>query len=343
MMNLKFILTLLMLCSLIACKQKKIESTPEITKVRVARVSFEKTIFPVRTSGLLVPAREVKLSFKTGGIIAAIYEKEGATVKKGDFLAALDLSEIEAHAAQVANVYDKAVRDYSRARNLYADSVATLEQLQNAETLMNMARANREVAIFNMTHSKIFAPDNGVILKQLVESQENIAPGYPVFLFGTTGKQWKIKTGVADRDYVRISIGDSAKAALDAYPEVDFYAIVSKLGKSANPLTGTYEVELDLMPSDVRMASGFIASLEIFPSQAETFYNLPVEAVVEADGQTGYVFTVTDSSTAKKIKIKIAGIVGSMIAVSAGLDNITEVVIDGAPYLTDGEQVTIVR
>jgi len=342
-MKWKILLTLLMLCSAFACRQKKIEATTEIARVKVARISFEKTIFPIRSSGLVVSAREVKLSFKTGGIIESIYVNEGATVKKGYLLAALDLSEIKAQVTQTVNGYNKALRDYNRSKNLFADSVATLEQLQNAETAMNIAKANMEIANFNMNHSKIFAPDNGVILKQIVESNEIIAPGYPVFLFGITGKQWKIKTGLSDRDFIRITVGDTAKVTLDAYPGINLNAVVSQLGESANPLTGTYEVELDLIPANIRLASGFIANLEIFPSHAEAYYRLPIEAVVGAEGQTGYIYTITDSSTAKKIKINIAGFIGSMITVSSELGNIKEVVTDGASYLTDGEHVVVIK
>ena len=213
-MRWKIILALLILYSIIACKESTQKTSPEIARVRVVKVDKMKMSFPVHSSGLVVSDKEVKLSFKTGGIIEAIYADNGTSVKKGTLLATLNLSEIEAQVTQVTNGYNKAVRDYNRAKNLYTDSVVTLEQLQNAESAVNISKANMEIAAFNKNHSKIFAPDNGIILKRLVESNEIIAPGYPVFLFGTTGKHWKIKTGLADRDFVRTMPGDSASVSL---------------------------------------------------------------------------------------------------------------------------------
>lgn len=336
-------LMVLALFILYGCRQTTKETISEIDRVKMTRVVYEKMIFPIRSNGLVVPAKEIKLSFKTGGIIAELYVDNGATVKKGELLASLDLSEIDAQVSQIKNGYEKALRDYNRANNLYADSVVTLEQLQNAETAMNVAKANLEIATFNRNHAAIYAPDEGVILKRLVESNEMIAAGYPVFLFGTKGKYWKIKAGLADKDYVRTKAGDSAKVTFDVYPGIDFYATVSRVGESANPYTGTFEVELDIQPASYRLASGFVAGIEIFPARVDTFYRIPVEALVEAEGQSGYVYAVTDSSTAKKIKVQIAGIFGSSVAISDGLGSIDEIVTDGAAYLTDGAPVIIVK
>lgn len=332
------------LCSVNACRQAKIkESAVEPTRVKVAEISRKKMSFPILTSGLVVSAREVKLSFKTGGIIAGIFADEGTRVKKGELLAILNLSEIEALVNQVTNGYEKAVRDYNRVRNLYADSVVTLEQLQNAETAMNVSKASLEAATFNLNHSRIIAPENGTILKRLAENNEIISPGYPVFLIGTSGKYWKIKAGLADRDFVRIIPGDSARVKLDAYPGVNFKAVVNQVSEAANPLTGTYEIELDLQHTGHKLASGFVANLEIFPAEADTFFQLPVEALVETDGQTGYVFTVTDSMKAKKIKVSIARIYNSSIAVSGGSGEMMKVITEGAAYLSEGDRVTIIE
>ena len=331
-------------CTFTSCRQKTPEE-PALEKamVRVAEVRRERLSLPFHASGLVVPAREIKLSFKTGGIIAGIYVNEGARVGRGEVLATLNLSEIEAQVRQAANGYEKTIRDYNRVKNLYADSVATLEQLQNAETVMNVSKAVMEAANFNLEHSRIIAPDNGTILKKLAETNEVIGSGYPVFLFGTSGKGWKIRAGLADRDFVRISIGDSARVAMDAYPGENFSAVVSQISEAANPLTGTYEIELDLHSSGHKLAAGFVANLEIFPRKTERFLYLPVQALLEADGNSGYVFTVSDSMKAKKVKVSIVRIYNSSVAVTdePGIEG--RVVTEGTAYLSDGDRVIIVE
>jgi membrane fusion protein, multidrug efflux system len=326
------------------CKTVVNENTAsETLQVRVSPVSQEKVTVPIHSTGTLAASEEMKLSFKTGGIIAEIFVSEGSQVKKGDILASLNLSEIAAQVSQAENGYEKTLRDFDRAKNLYNDSVATLEQMQNAETALSVAKSTLQIAEFNLSHSKITAPEKGVILKQFVEKNELIAPGYPVFYFGTAGSSWKVKTSLSDRDIIRINAGDSAIVSIDPYPGVDFKAVVTQVGESANPMTGTYEIELKLNDTSHRFASGFIANVELYPALNETFWMVPVESVVEDDGPVAYVYTITDSLTAKKIKVDIAMIYGSQVAVSGGLEGVSGIVTEGAAYLTDGDRIEIIK
>lgn len=315
----------------------------QVPAVNVTDVSSETVSIPVQSGGILLPTEEMRLSFKTGGIVMQVMAEEGERVMKGDVLATLNLSEINAQVDLARSGFDKAQRDYNRARNLHADSVATLEQMENAATALSVARSNLEIARFNQTHSKITAPDNGIILKQFVRQNELVAPGYPVFLFGTSGKNWKVKTGISDRDIVKIIIGDSAVVTTDAWPGVSFPAIVEQIGEMADPLTGTYDTELLLMDKGYRLAAGFVVSVRIFPSDTESLMLVPVESVVEADGETGYVFSVDDSSRVHKIRVRVLTLLGDKAAIRSENRQLSRIVTGGAAYLRDGESVRIIK
>ncbi len=341
-MKKNYVIAVIILCCLLSCRQKAPEEAAvKRTPVRVADVQREKLRLTVTAGGIVVPAQEIKLSFKTGGIIAGIYVSEGARVSKGEVLAVLNLSEVDAQVKQVLNAYEKAVRDYNRVKNLYTDSVATLEQLQNAETAVSVSKAALEAANFNLEYSRIVAPEQGTILKQLAETDEIIAPGFPVFLFGASGKGWKIRTGLADRDFVRINRGDTALVTMDAYPGETLKATISQVSEAANPQTGTYEIELDLQPTGHKLASGFVVNLEIFPGKADSCIYIPVQAMVEMDGNRGFVFTVDDSMRAKKVQVSIIRIFQSSLAVSGGPDLSGRIITEGAAYLSDGDPIVL--
>jgi RND family efflux transporter MFP subunit len=242
---------------------------------------------------------------------------------------------------QDKNGFEKAQRDYNRAKNLYADSVATLEQMQNAETAMNVSKSVMEMAQFNLSHSRIIAPKSGIILRQLVKENELVASGYPVYALGISGKNWIIRTALSDRDIVKVNLGDSASVMIDAWPGQPFTAVVSQIDEASNPMTGTYEIELKLNETTNRLASGFIANIEIFPSRKVSYYLIPMASIVEAHGRIGYVFEVTPTGTAKKVKVNIATLYGTQAAITGGLENVKEVVSEGIAYLTDGVRVDI--
>ena len=327
-----------------SCRNRETPVTgSDPVRVKVTAISQQEISIPVHSTGILVSAEELKLSFKTGGIIAEINVREGKRVKRGELLASLNLSEISASVSQAENGYEKALRDFTRTENLYRDSVATLEQKQNAASALNVASSSLEIARFNLKHSTIIAPDNGLILKQFARTNELVSPGYPVFLFGESGKYWKVKTGLSDKDVVRINRGDSAILLFDAYPDTKFPAIVDQVGEMANPYTGTFETELIVKDSGYRLASGFIAGVDIYPSEKFVYTIIPVGSIVGADGNTGYIYALTDSGTVQKIKIDIEAIPGQAAAVEGIPLTIREIVSEGSAYLRDGMKVSVVR
>ena len=320
---------------------KKAEN--KMPAVRIAVVNTSNVSIPVHATGVLMSSDELKLSFKTGGIVAGVPVREGDRVKKGDLLASLNMSEINAQVALATGGYEKALRDFNRAKNLYHDTVATLEQYQDASTALDVARSNLDIARFNHTHSTILAPADGIILRQFIKSNELVAPGYPVFLFGTTGKTWKVKAGLADRDFVRVNPGDSASVTFDAWPGVRFPAVIEQVGELADQLTGTYEADLAVSDVGYKLAAGFIAGADIYPMKKERYTLVPVESMVEADGLAGYVFTVMDNNIVTKTRVQIAAIIGSEAALKDFDDRNNMVVTEGASYIRDGDEVRILK
>jgi len=313
----------------------------QIQHVKIAQVSRREISMPVHSAGILSSSEEIKLSFKTGGIISRINVSEGDKVKKGQTLATLDLSEVSSAVSQARNAWEKTQRDFTRAENLFRDSVATLEMKQNAATALEVAKSVYETAQFNLKYSTIIAPDNGVILKQLARQNELISSGYPVFLFGTSGKYWKVKASLSDRDMVRIHPGDSAVVTFDAYPGEKFPAITDQVSGMADPYTGTYEAEILIQDKGLKLASGFVAGVDIYPSSTTKYTMVPVGSIIEADGHEGYIFVVTDSLTVSKIRIKLEGMPGEFAAVSGIPEGINSVVSEGAAWLKNGMKVEV--
>lgn len=319
----------------------EVKNSTDKIPVKIAKVIQKRIAMPIHASGILSAAREIRLSFKIGGIVEEIDFDEGQSVKKGQVLAKLNLREIEAQVNQTRSAFEKAKRDHQRVNNLYADSVATLEQLQNAETGLEVARSNLEIAEFNLSHSKIIAPSDGNILKRFVEENEIVGPGTPVFYFGTTGEAWRAKIGITEKDIVHLQLGDSATVSFDAYPKKNFAGRVTEIAETADPMSGTYEIEVQLDPQNARLISGFVAKADLFPSNKQKFFYIPVEALVEADRETAFVFSPNDGK-AKMIQIRIGSIYSQLVAVPSGLEGVKTVITDGVSYLTDGSEIAIV-
>ncbi len=344
-MNRKTILLIILFLVIVSCKN---DNSTEISEkpipVRTVKIQQQEISIPIHTSGILSSPAEIKLSFKVGGIIEKINVDEGESVREGQVLASLKQSEILARVNQAQSAYNKAKRDLERVDILYKDSVVTLEQKQNAETGLIVAKSDLEIAQFNLKYSRILAPSNGRILKRLAEENELVEQGTPILIFGSSYNEWIIRADVIDRDIVRLQYGDSAKIAFDAYPDSLFTAHITEIAQSASPMTGTYEVELKLSKTNEKLVSGFVGKIEIYPSKKQKFYLIPIEALIEADGRTGVIFAPNkNGTTVTPIHVKIAKILNGKIAITSNLKDIDTIITEGAPYLSEKTKIKIVN
>lgn len=319
-----------------------VQTTPP-TPVRIAQVTRQARTVPIRTSGRLAPKTQMQLSFKIGGLIDRFLVDEGSRVRAGRLLARLDMAEIDAQMQQAQSSFAKAERDAARMEALYRDSVATLEQLQNTQTAMEVTQSSLRIARFNRRHAEIYAPADGHVLRRLAEVHELVTPGEAVLVFGAA-QGWVVRVGLSDRDVVKLRANDKAELHFDAYPDQAFEGWVSEIAEAADPTGGTFEVEVSVADATALLKAGFIARVDLFPSDAEPLFIIPIEALVEGDGREGIVYAVSDTAhIARRTPIRIAQILDDEIAVTAGMESATAVVIDGAPYLADGARIEVVR
>ena len=343
----KFKVQILATFVLLSCGQKealKKERVQEMQSVATQPVIEKSLSEPILGSGVLASKSEMKLAFKTGGMIRKIYVNEGQFVKEGQLIAELDLSEIDAQVNQTKIGLAKAKRDLERVQRLYADSAATLTNVQDATSGFEAASQTIQVAEFNQRLSKIYAPASGRILRKISEQGELITPFAPAFILATGASAYVVNIGLADKDMVKVKLGDRASVHLDAYPTTLFRATVTQIAQTVNPATGTFEVELQIQNAgNLKLVSGFVAKAEIAHGSKKSLV-IPVEALVEADGQNAYVFVLNASGkTVDKYPITVGRIVGQEVEVLDGLDLETQVVVRGANFLSDKAKVKIAK
>jgi multidrug efflux system membrane fusion protein len=314
----------------------------DVVSVRAVPVVQEHVARPITVTGTLGPKEEIGLSFKIGGVVQSIAVDAGDVVRAGQLLAALDVREIDAAVARASSAAAKAERDFARARRLYADSVVTLSQMEDGETAAQIARADLEAARFNRRYATIVAPADGVILRRESEPGETLSPGAQVLMLGSRERGTVMRVGLADRDLVRVARGDRADVRFDALPGRVFVGRVSQVSGAADRATGTYSVEVSLQNA-AGLASGLVGAVQIYPAVATRAFVVPIESVLEADGDRASVFSLSaDGKRAQRRKVRVAFIDGDRVAIASGLEGVSSVLLDGSAYLNDGAAVRIV-
>jgi RND family efflux transporter MFP subunit len=342
------LLLLLIIVAAYACnsraEEKKIAAKDTIP-VKLISIKEEAADNLIHVTGYLSTQDEMRLSFKTGGVIDRILVSEGDKVKRGQLLATTKSTEISAQVQQVQLGLQKAERDYQRVLNLYNDSVATLEQLQNAKTGLEIARQNLTQASFNQQYSKIYATQDGFVIRKLKNEGELSDPGSAVLLLGGVSKSsaWILSTGVADKEWALIDKGNSATIAFEAFPGKSFEAVVSRKGLAADPADGTFPIELQVNFGKEQPATGMFGKASIKSVIKQNGYTIPYESLLEANGKTGFVFASNDGKSVKKVEVLIGQINNNTVQVLSGLEGYAYLVSSGSPYLNDQSIITAIK
>lgn len=316
-------------------------SAPPIA-VRLAPVGEGPVERPIFGTGSVRLKSETDLSFKVGGIVRTVLVDQGARVKKGQVLARLDPTEVDAALRQAKAGAAKAERDLDRVRRLHSSGALPVAELQNAETGVALSRAAVDAAAFNAQRAVIVAPDDGRVDRRILEPGEVVAPGRPAFRVSGRSKGAIVRVALADRDVLRVREGDEARVILDAQPETPLSGKVARIASVATPGIGTFDVEVQIdmaLPVD-KLLSGLTAKVEIrHPEDVAGI--VPIGAIVDGRGADAAVFVV-DQGRARRVPVKVAFLLDGRAALAdAPLQPRAMVVEAGSTELEDGSPVRV--
>lgn len=326
-------------------KEEVKEMNEEIIPVKVMALERSRMKVEIKTSGVFTTDDETMLSFKQGGIVKSVEVNEGDFVKQGQVLATLEMTEITAAVEQAQLAHEKALRDFNRTKILFEDSVATREQLENAKTACDLSKRQLDAATFNGKYATIRAGVNGYVLKKFVNAGQLVAPGTPVLQINGAGKgEWMLNAGVSDAEWAFLSIGDPALITTDSDPDDPLEAEVSRKSEGVDPLSGTFMVQLKLKKAGkTAIASGLFGKATIAAGRANEGWQVPMEALLDSDGNKADVFVTDDKVTARKVKVQVAQLTSERVLISKGLENAAFLIVSGNAYLTDQSKIKIIE
>jgi len=341
-------LSLLVCFAVTSCNQNAEKSaninnleTIAVTTHPISTLSIENSL---DVTGVLQTENEALCSFKIGGIIDRIYVQEGSVFSKGQLLASLKLTEIEAGEEQARLGLDKAKRDFQRIKNLFADSVATLEQLQDIQTALEIAEKQLASIAFNKEYALIYANNNGFVRKKMANEGEVVGSGMPVLAISeNVDNEWLFKTGVSDKDWVKVAVGNNAIIVFDAFPDMKFKGVVYRKSMAVDPGTGSFQIEIKVNCEGVKPAVGMFGKASITTHTNIDYIAIPHEAVVEADGKNAFVFVPMSDQRVKKQPVVIHSFDSKEVKVQSGLDGVTAVVLANSAFLNERSIINIVN
>jgi len=343
----KLIYTMVLLSAALgmaSCKQKKADiPTAIVPNVRIVHPFSGPITDTIAAAGSITTIEQSDLSFKTGGNVEEVLVKEGDFVRKGQLLARLNTSEYRAEIEQANLKIAQFRRDLNRLEMLIRDTLTTQEQLQNMETSLATAQAQKDALVYNFNQASIFAPEDGVILKKQVSKGEYKSSGALAFTLGSNDqdKRWVFKISVSDKDRLKLKLNDQTDITLDALPAKHFKGTVYRLESVPDPATLTYDCFIYFDPENENVVYGLTGKISLPVESNSAYSTLPLEAVTGISGGYGIIYTVSDDSVVNRNKVRLSSVTRNMAILASALPSSTRVIVAGNDLVEQGQKVHI--
>ena len=110
----------------------------------------------------------------------------------------------------------------------------------------------------------------------------------------------------------------------------------------ANPYTGLFELTLELASGTKQFVAGFIGKAEIRSGQTDQYLSIPVEALLEAQGDEGQVH-VYENEKAVRRNIQILRIEKDRILVIDGISAQDWVITEGTSFARSNSIIEVIN
>jgi HlyD family secretion protein len=175
-----------------------------------------------------IEIRQVDLSFQVSGLVKELLKEEGDTVQKNELIAVIDEQDYDANFKRaeaevertLANQKDAADK-YKRYAPLGDDDTVSKQEVESLYNAQNKANADYSAAVANrnyiknqLKYTKLYAPDDGIIMVRVVEPGSNVQKGQSVYTMAKTSPVW-VRAYVNETDLGNIKYGQEVKVYTD--------------------------------------------------------------------------------------------------------------------------------
>ena len=275
-----------------------------------------------------------------GGLVKAVYVKQGDYVKKGQLLLKLDDAMVQKQIDQLNTQLAYARDILRRQQNLWDQHIGTEVQLlsakNNVESVEKQIAAAREQSSF----SNVYAEMSGVAETVNIKVGEFFQGGPQIRIVNTS--DLKIVAQVPENYLERVGVGSPV---LVSFPESSNKTITAKVavaGKLIDPNSRSFYIEAKL-PADKSLRPNQIALVKIQDYTAKNVITVPVNTLQNDDkGKFVMVAVQQDGKwEAHKKPIIIGQLYEDKVEVQSGLEAGEQVITDGFQGLYEGQLLTM--
>jgi HlyD family secretion protein len=252
----------------------------------------------VTATGKIEPVDTVTVGTQVSGIIKYLYADFNSKVKKGQLIAELDKSLLQAtldqyngnlQNAQSQLVYAK--NNFNRQNLLYktdaiskADYDSALNTLNAAQASVVSAQAQVRSATKNLSYADIYSPIDGVVLNRNISTGQTVAASFStptLFVIAKDITKMEVEANVDEADIGDVKAGERASFTVDAFINDQFAGTVEdiRLHPSVSSNVVTYTTIINAPNDDMKLKPGMTANIIIYTKEVKDALLIPAKAL----------------------------------------------------------------
>jgi len=332
------LLPLMAALALAGCSKPK----PKTTEAQLARTVRVVTLEPqeitgaLAASGDLVPREEAAVMPEVSGFrVSKVLVDVGDTVRKGQTLAQLDSTLLQAQLAQAQAQAAQAEDQARRVSDLDGQGVLSQEQIAQRRFQAQVARANLSDVQTRMRKMAVVAPVGGLILERTVRPGDMSAAGGTTPWFRIArDSQIELAAQLSEDDLARVRPGQHATVTLPSGFVTQ--GVVRLVSPQIDPQTKLGVVRVHLPVNREIRAGGF--GRAVFTDVSGKALAAPETAVrYDADGAS--VMVVGADNRVHRVMVQAGQRGGGLVQLIKGPPAGSRIVQNAAAFLLDGDLV----
>ena len=327
---------------------------PPPTPVEVAIVQEKVLNRPISFVGNVVPFKRSVIASEVEGLVSKFIAYEGLFVKEGEVLVEfktstleITLKEAKASRQEAASRHTLAKNNLKRIKDLHDKGVASIQELQDAESEKNawyarlvQLKSQIEQDEYNLSVSSIKAPFSGFVVAKHTEVGQWVQEGGEVLELIEVDRL-KIVINIPENYVAKLKAQDRVIVSFDALPDVSIEAKIDSIVPQADSESRTFPVRIILDNKEFLIKSGMVARASFLIGDEKPVMLVPKDAIIEFN-KNKMVYVVNDGS-AQPVPVSLGFAFEDMIQVSGQISKGQQVVIRGNERLRPNQPVKVIN
>ncbi len=333
--------------ALLKSKLSDLDTNKKLPLITVFKAKQEVFTHFLELQGNVQTKQNILIYPEMPGILEKVFVKEGQSVKKGEVLAKIKDGGLSQQLAQLETQTRLAKTIYERQKRLWDQKIGSeMQYLQSKANYEAQEKMVDQLKV-QLEKTEIIAPFNGIIDDVFKESGTVVAPGQGAEIFRIVNlNNMYISTDVPERYITSVTKGKKVKIEFPILGET-VSSSIRQVGSFINPNNRSFKVEVAVANKNGNIKPNLTARLHINDYTNKNAILIPQSIISENANGEQFVYVIKnknkDTAVATRVIIKTGKTQGNNIEVLGSLPEGTEIILEGARSVNNGQTVKVIN